>query len=162
MLTLTLYKNDNGVSIGDLFLEEQRLLATTHPASIVASIFAMGLSRLKVTTPKGSHTGTLRFVPEGSEAVPLPVLKMRMDMNPELYQFNHLGSNSSEKAFLEGIDLFSNEDWRKPNEVCDEYIRIAHHHLPPALIKHPLTNPEPAGWKKTMLEKNKFIYFPHC
>jgi hypothetical protein len=122
----------------------------------------MGLNRVNVTTDKGSYTGTLPFIPKGSTPVPLPVLKTRMDMNPELYQFNHLGTGSSEHAFLEGLDLFSNEDWRNPNKVCDEYIRIAHHHLPPALIKHPLTNPEPPDWKKKLREKNKFIYFPNC
>jgi hypothetical protein len=47
MLHSTSFKNSRGVFVGDLYLDERRLLATTHPATVVAAIYAMDLTTLK-------------------------------------------------------------------------------------------------------------------
>jgi hypothetical protein len=162
MLTLTFFKNHHDVAIGDLYLGERRLIATNHPATLVAAMFAMKRKQLKVTTLVGSHTGVIDF-PSGEEPfTPLPVLKMRMDINPRLYQFRHLAADESEAAILEGLDLFSQDNWYEPSDRADEYIRAAYHHLPPDVIERQLTKPAPKNWKKTLKARNEFIYFPEC
>jgi hypothetical protein len=84
---------------------------------------------------------------------------MRMDLNPAMYQNGHLASYPTEKVFLEGLDLFSNEDWHDTNELADEHLRTAHH-LPPELIARPLKKPAGKTWKKTLRARNKFVYYP--
>ena len=162
MLTLLFFKNSNEVAVADLYLNERRLIATTHPATIVGAMFAMERSQLKVVTSLGTHTGNIEFSESDAEQVPLNVLKMRMDINPRLYQFTHLASDASQKVVLEGLDLFSKDNWRDPNEICDEYIRIAYHHLPQDVIKRQLVKPAPKDWSARLKKRNNFIYFPNC
>lgn len=162
MLHLTSFKNSRGVFVGDLYLDDRRLLATTHPATVVAAIYAMDLTTLKVTSSTGTHTANLEYRPDGDETLPLPIHKMRMDLNPAMYQYGHLASYPTEKVFLEGLDLFSNEDWHDTNEIADEHLRTAHHHLPPELIARPLTKPAGKTWKKTLRARNQFVYYPFC
>lgn len=162
MLTLTFFKNSKDVAVADLYLNERRLIATTHPATIVGAMFAMERSRLKVVTSLGTHTGNIEFHALGDEQLPLSVIKMRMDINPRLYQFSHLAADASQKTVLEGLDLFSKDNWFEPSEVCDEYIRVAYHHLPADVVKRELVKPAPTGWGLTLKNRNDFIYFPFC
>lgn len=162
MLSLTFFENTNGAPVGDLHLGERRLLATTHPATIVAAMFAMELTELKVATSVGSHVGKVEFLEADAEFPPLPALKIRMGLNPRLYQFRHLAPTEDYVLLLEGLDLFVNENWYEPTELADEHLRAAHHHLPKDVIKRPLTTPAPKGWKATLKRRNGWIYFPDC
>lgn len=162
MLTLTFFTNSNGAPVADLYLGERRLLATTHPATIIAAIFAMGLSELTVTTTEGSHTGTVSFMEADADFWPLQAMKLRMQMNPRLYQFRHLAPAQDYAPILEGLDLFTHENWYDLSELADEHLRAAHHHLPHDLIKRPLVTPAPKGWKKTLARRNGWVYFPFC
>lgn len=161
-LTLTFFTSSKGAPVADLHLGERRLLATTHPATIVAAVFAMGLTELTVVTADGSHTGEVNFIEASAEFWPLPVLNLRMQLNPRLYQFRHLAPAQSYLPLLEGLDLFAHENWYDPTELADEHLRAAHHHLPKDLIKHPLVTPDPKGWKKTLARRNGWVYFPLC
>lgn len=161
-LTLTFFLNDNGVPVADLYLGERRLLATTHPATIVAAIYAMDLTELTVITHEGSYSGELQFNEPGDDTWPLPVLNLQLQLNPELYQFRHLAPRVEYHPILEGLDLFSHETWHAPSAVADEHLRAAHHHLPKDLIKRPLETPAPKGWKKTLNRRNNWVYFPEC
>jgi hypothetical protein len=161
-LTLTFFKNSKGAPVADLHLGERRLLATTHPATIVAAIFAMGLTELTVVTADDSHTGKVNFMESGADIWPLVALNLRMQMNPRLYQFRHLAPAQNYAPLLEGLDLFVHENWYEPNELADEHLRAAHHHLPKDLIKRPLVTPAPKGWKKTLARRNGWVYFPLC
>jgi hypothetical protein len=161
-LTLTFFKNSKGAPVADLHLGERRLLATTHPATIVAAIFAMGLTELEVVTAEGNHIGEVVFQEPGTVFWPLPAINLRLQMNPRLYQFRHLAPADGYLPLLEGLDLFAHEDWWDPTEVADEHLRAAHHHLPKDLIKRPLETPDPKGWKKTLARRNGWVYFPFC
>lgn len=161
-LTLTFFDNTKGAPVANLWLGERRLLATTHPATIVAAIFAMGLSQLTVVTADGSHAGELNFIQAGGDFPWLPALKTRMQTSPSLSQFRHLAPAQSYLPLLEGLDLFSKEDWYELTDVADEHLRAAHHHLPNDLIKRPMLTPDPKGWKKTLSRRNGWVYFPYC
>lgn len=161
-LTLTFFKNSKGAPVADLHLGERRLLATTHPATIVAAIFAMGLTELEVVTTEGSHIGEVAFQEPGTDLWPIPAINLRLQLNPRLYQFRHLAPAASFVPLLEGLDLFAYEDWYDPTELADEHLRAAHHHLPKDLIKRPLETPDPKGWKKTLARRNGWVYFPFC
>ncbi len=161
-LKLTFFKNSNGVPVADLHLGERRLLATTHPATIVAAVFAMGLTELEVVTAEGSYIGKFDFQEPGADFWPLPAINLRLQLNPRLYQFRHLAPDTNFLLLLEGLDLFAYENWFHPNELADEHLRAAHHHLPKELIKRPLETPDPKGWKKTLARRNGWVYFPFC
>lgn len=162
MLTLKFFENPGGVAIADLYLGERRLLATNHPATIAAAIYAMGRKQVRVETAVGTRTENFDFS-ETEEDGSGPVLaKLRMDINPRLYRFNEIASTDSERQFLEGLEVFACEHWHAPNERADEHIRAAHHHLPKDLVARPLCTPAPRGWTKVLKKRNTFIYFPDC
>ncbi|ANB70921.1 hypothetical protein AYM40_00075 [Paraburkholderia phytofirmans OLGA172] len=54
MLKLTFYQNSEGAIVGNLDSGDRRLLATTHPATIAAAIFALDEYELEVATVTGS------------------------------------------------------------------------------------------------------------
>jgi len=161
-LTLTFFSNSNGVPVANLHLGERQLLATTHPATIVAAIFVMGMTELTVVTADGRHTGELDFAGPGDNLLPIPVPNALMQLDPHLYQFRHLSPAASYFLLLEGLDLFANENWYEPTELADEHLRAAHHHLPKDLVRRPLVTAAPKGWKKTLARRNRWIYFPFC
>jgi len=162
MLTLTFFKNSHGIAVGDLYHNERRLIATTHPATVVAALFAMGKKQLAVTTSAGSYTGNLEFFGENDDVPPLVMTKMRYDLNPRFYQFKRLASSETESAYLEGLDLFSQDSWFAPHPRADQHLRLAQTHLPADVIVRPLTTPSPKGWWRTVKAQNEFIYFPNC
>ncbi len=53
MLRLGFYRNSKGIWVGDLHADQARLLATTHPATIAAAIFAMDEHSLMLETELG-------------------------------------------------------------------------------------------------------------
>jgi len=61
MLKLRFYPNSRGVWVGELLCDETRLLATTHPATIAAAIFAMDEHTLCVETSLGSFEMVFPF-----------------------------------------------------------------------------------------------------
>ncbi|MGM9481764.1 hypothetical protein ACS5PN_11330 [Roseateles sp. NT4] len=161
-LTLTFFSNHNGVPVADLYLGERRLLATTHPATIVAALYAMNETELTVITEAGKHTGNFEFFEPEDDAWPLGAINLHLQFNPQNYQFRHLAPSDNYYLLLEGLDLFSFEIWHSPTALADEHLRAAHHHLPQDLIRRPLTTRNPKGWKKTLEKRNDFVYFPEC
>lgn len=156
-LVLRFFKNHAGFAVGDLFLGNRRLLATTHPATIVGAIYALGLKRLRVETASGQKTANLRF-----SVRDILMAKLRMDLNPRLYHYIHLATTQSELKFLEALNIFSHEGWATATGQAEEHLRTAHHHLPADLVARPLTGAAPTGWRKTLKARNKFVYFPFC
>ena len=161
-LQLTFFHNSKGAPVADLYMGERRLLATTHPATIVGAMFAMKRTGLTVVTSIGSHTGVVRFLAPNEAYIPLVMLRTEMELYPERCQFLHLAPTDLYVPLLQGLDLFAREDWHEPNDVCDEYIRAAYHHLPEDVIRRPLLKPAPKGWKKTLKRRNGWIYYPFC
>jgi hypothetical protein len=145
MLTLTFYQNSEGVHIGDLHKGEQRLLATTHPVTIAAAIFAMDEYDLEVKTAKGSLV------------VSIPIETSALDPLGAIMEDHEMGK------FMSGFATFSRTDFANPPEIdtqAEIHFRTAVHHLPDGLVKVAPTQPAPKTFKKDLRERNKYIYYP--
>ena len=147
MLKLTFYRNHNEVWIGDLHLDKNRLLATTHPATIAAAIFAMDEYSVYVETEKGSFDMT--FPADTSDLDPLGDLMLDEDM----------------VKWMSLFCTFSRFDFADPHPLdsqADIHFRTAVHHLPAELVKVRPGEPEPKGFKKELRKRNQYIYYPWC
>ncbi|SAL82373.1 hypothetical protein AWB68_06493 [Caballeronia choica] len=145
MLTLTFYKNTQGVHIGDLYRGERRLLATTHPATIAAAIFAMDEYDLTVKTALGSL------------GISFPVETGDLDPLGDIMEDEEMGE------FMSGFATFSSFDFANPSPIdpyAEIHFRTALHHLPKELVKVSASEPAPKSFKKDLRERNKYIYFP--
>lgn len=147
MLKLTFYRNSNDVWIGDLLDGETRLLATTHPATIAAAIFAMDEYSVHVETEQGSFE--MEFPVNMGELDALGRLMLDQDMG----------------KWMSGFCTFSRFDFVNPHPndtQADIHLRTAIHHLPPEMVKVRPAAPEPKGFKKELKKRNRFIYYPWC
>lgn len=145
MLTLVFYKNSEGVHIGDLYKGEQRLLATTHPATIAAAVFALDEYSLEVKTDRGSHV--MQFPSEDDDMMPLTLLSVDAAM----------------VQFMTGLVTFSQTNYSAPpgwDSQAEVHFRAAVHHLPSELVINAPKGPEPKTFKKDLRERNKYIYYP--
>lgn len=146
-LTLKLFRNTRGAVIGDLYRGDQRLLATGHPATIAAAIFAMDEYDFVFTSPKGE--GMFEF----------PVATGELDTLARLLQ------DQEEGAFLSLFATFSRFDFMHPlpfDDQADIHFRTAVHHLPKELVKVLPAEPVPKSFKKDLRNRNKYVYFPYC
>jgi len=154
-LMLTLYKNDRGAVIGDLYLVTQggdkptlkRLLATAHPATICASIFAMDRYEFIFKSARGEEE--FEF-PVG--CIQLDALAMHVN-------------DQAEADFMSGFATFSRFDFAHPapfDTQADIHFRVAVHYLPTELMKIQPSLPVPKSFKKNLKERKKYIYHPWC
>lgn len=147
MLKLTFYRNHNEVWIGELLRDETRLLATTHPATIAAAIFAMDEYSLHVQTEKGSFDANFPL-----DMAELP-LWLPLMLDAEMAQW------------MCALYTFSQFDFVNPHakdKQADIHLRTAVHHLPSELVKVHPTKAEPKGFKQELKKRNRFIYHPWC
>ncbi|RQR34841.1 hypothetical protein [Burkholderia sp. Bp9142] len=147
MLKLTFYRNHNDVWIGNLLQDETRLLATTHPATIAAAIFAMDEYSVLVETERGCFE--MEFPVDMGELDALGQLMLDQDMG----------------KWMSGFCTFSRFDFANPDPMdtqADIHFRTAMHHLPSELVKVRPTESEPKGFKKQLRKRNQYIYYPWC
>lgn len=147
MLKLTFRPNHNNVWIGELLHGETRLLATTHPATIAAAIFAMDQYSLRVETEKGGID-----------------MDFPLDM-AELPSWLPLMLDAEMAQWMCSLYTFSQFDFVNPHpndKQADIHFRTAIHHLSPELVKVHPTKPEPKGFKQALEKRNEFIYYPYC
>lgn len=147
MLKLTFYPNSNNVWIGELLCDETRLLATTHPATIAAAIFAMDEYSLRVETEKGGFD-----------------MDFPLDM-AELPSWLPLMLDAEMAQWMCSLYTFSQFDFVNPHpndKQADIHFRTAIHHLPPELVKVRPAEAEPKSFKKELKNRNKYIYYPWC
>jgi len=145
MLNLSFYQNVSGVHVGALRMGEQRLLDTTHPATIAAAIFAMDEYNLEVSTSRGSHL--MQFPAEDADLFPLTTICVDAAMI----------------QFMTGLVIFSRTNFSAPpgfDKQAEIHFRTAVHHLPEALVKNPPKGPAPKSFMKELRERNKYIYYP--
>lgn len=144
-VVLTLYANSRGAVIGDLYVGETRVLATTHPATIAAAIFAM-------------EENSFLFKLNGAEvecAFPIE--------DDDLSQITSLLDDVEEGKFIIGFAMFSRLDFLHPSAYDDQadiHLRVAVHHLGEQLVRIAPLSPPPKGFKKGLRNRNKYIYFP--
>jgi hypothetical protein len=146
-LVLTLYKNSRGAVIGDLYRDEKRLIATTHPATIAAAIFALDEYDFVFKSAKGE--GEFEF----------PVATGELDTIASLL------ADQSEADFMSGFATFSRFDFAHPHPFdtqAEIHYRVAVHHLTPDLVKVAPAEPTPKSFKKELRNRNKYVYFPYC
>lgn len=146
-LVLKLFKNTRGVVVGDLYLGDRGLLATTHPATIAAAIFAMDKHRFTFRSTKDA--GEFEF----------PVSTAKLQYLEELML------DQKEVDFMSGFATFSEFDFANPAEWdvhADVHFRVAAHHLPDELIRIAPSEPQPKSFKKDLKIRNKYVYFPPC
>ena len=123
------------------------LLATTHPATIAAAIFAMDEYELEVATVKGSMQ------------VSIPVETEVLDPLGEIMADSDMGE------FMSGFATFSRFDFANPSQFdtqADVHFRTAVHHLPDELVKIRPAEPAPKGFPAELKKRNQYIYFPNC
>lgn len=147
MLKLKFYPNSQDVWIGELFEDETRLLATTHPATIAAAIFAMDQYSLNVETDRGSFE------------MEFPVNIGQLDVLGRLMHDEEMGK------WMSSFVTFSRFDFANPDPMdsqADIHFRTAVHHLPPELVKIRPSEPEPKDFKKQLKKRNQYIYYPWC
>jgi hypothetical protein len=144
-IVLTLYENSRGAVIGDLYVGETRVLATTHPATIAAAIFAM-------------DENSFVFKANGEEVeCPFPI------EDYGLTQITSCLDNVDEGKFIIGFSMFSRLDFLNPppfDDQADIHLRTAVHHLDEQLVRVRPLSPPPKGFKKELRNRNKYIYFP--
>ncbi|MGF6902591.1 hypothetical protein [Paraburkholderia sp. GAS348] len=147
MLKLTFYQNSEGAIVGNLDSGDRRLLATTHPATIAAAIFALDEYELEVATV----TGSIRVsIPIETEVLdPLEAIMASSDMG----------------KFMSGFATFSRLDFANPSQFdtsADVHFRTAVHHLPNELVKLRPAEPAPKDFSAELKNRNQYIYFPDC
>jgi hypothetical protein len=144
-IVLSLYANSRGAVIGDLYVGAQRVLATTHPATIAASIFAMAENTFVFKSNKGKAEFSFPIQIED-----LPELASLLD-------------DQDHGDFISGFATFSQFDFLHPlpwDTQADIHHRVAAHHLGEQLVRIAPMSPPPKGFKKELRNRNKYIYFP--
>jgi hypothetical protein len=150
---LTLTKNSRGAVIGELLergmgkTEDVMILATTHPATIAAALYATGQHDYVFASGAGRAQ-----------------LKFPIDLN-ELCKFCYLLQDQAEADFISAFVTFSQVDFANPpqwDSQADIHFRTACHHIRKDLLKVLPSQPEPKQFKKQLKFRNKFIYFPDC
>lgn len=146
-IVLSLYANSRGAVIGDLYVGAARVLATTHPATIAAAIFAMGENTIVFRTDKG----------EAKFAFPIEIEDL-----PELAS---LLDNQDQANFMSGFATFSRFDFLHPlpwDTHADLHLRVAVHHMDEQLVRMAPLSPPPKGFKKELRARNCYVYYPYC
>jgi hypothetical protein len=144
-VVLSLYANSRGAVIGDLYVGEVRVLATTHPATIAAAIFAMAESTIVFKSNKR----------EAEFSFPIET--------EELPQLTSLLENQDQGDFMRGFATFSRFNFLHPlpsDDQAEIHLRAAIYHLKEELVRIAPLSPPPKGFKKELRNRNKYIYFP--
>jgi hypothetical protein len=144
-IVLSLYENSRGAVIGDLYVGEARVLATTHPATIAAAIFAMAENTIVFKSNKR----------EAEFSFPIKT--------EELPELASLLDNQDQGDFMSGLATFSRFDFLHPlpfDNQAEIHLRTAVHHLEEQLVRIAPLSPPPKGFKKELRNRNKYIYFP--
>lgn len=144
-IVLSLYKNSRNAVIGNLVVGEERVLATTHPATIAAAIYAMAENTIVFKSDKG----------EAQFAFPIKT--------EELPELASLLDNQDQGDFMSGFATFSQFDFLHPlpwDTQADIHHRVAAHHLGEQLVRIAPMSPPPKGFKNELRNRNKYIYFP--
>jgi hypothetical protein len=146
-LVLSLYRNSRGAVIGDLFSNDRRLLATTHPATICAAIFAMDQYDFVFKSAKGQRE------------FEFPVATGDLDAIANLL------ADQAEADFMSGFATFSRFDFAHPHPFdtqAELHWRTACHHISEELLKIVPSEPAQKSFKKELRNRNKYVYYPFC
>ena len=146
-IALSLYKNSRGAVIGNLVQGSTRLLATTHPATIAAAIFAMDEKTIFFKSDKGEAEFLFPIKTEDLGALAL------------------LLDNQDQADFMSGFATFSRFDFLHPLPFDDQaeiHHRVASHHLGEQFVRVAPSSPPPKGFKKQLRARNCYVYFPYC
>lgn len=150
-IVLSLYKNSRNAVIGDLYVGDEdgagqeRVLATTHPATIAAAIYAMAENTIVFKSDRG----------EAEFAFPIKT--------EDLVMLASLLSNQDQANFMSGFATFSRFDFLHPlpfDDQADLHLRTAIFHMDERLVRIAPLSPPPKGFKKELRNRNRYIYYP--
>jgi hypothetical protein len=144
---LKCFRNSRNAVIFDLYIDDKRLLATSHPATISAALFAMGASEFIFKREEGEHKFSF---------------PLRLD---EVTSLGNLLTDQAEADLWSGMLFFSNINFLNPPSIdtqAEKHLRLAVHHIAPEYIKNCPVTPPLSSFKRELNRRNKFIYFPHC
>lgn len=146
-IVLSLYENSRNAVIGNIVKGPTRLMATTHPATIAAAIFAMDESTIVFKTDKG----------EAEFAFPFK--------NEDFGALASLLDNLDQVVFMSGFATFSHFDFLHPAPFDDQaeiHHRVAAHHLGEQFVRIAPMSPPPKGFKRQLRARNCYVYYPYC
>ena len=141
---ITFFKNANGVSVGALSCAKQRLISTTHPATIAYALQALGADSVEINYQASSFQLSL----------PCSVLLQS--------QLDALGVHGH---WLVNLAKFSQMDSFNPDKMdceADIHLRTAIHFLPKELVQRKPADLVPKNWKAALKFRKQFIYYPIC
>jgi len=144
---IELDKNVAGAVIARIYHDGVELLAASHPGTIAAALFALGVSGFMFHQGAGIAEVSAIDV-SGTQCCLLPIADDRVG-----------------EKFVDAILMFHNLSFKAgvPNDgIADIHFRTAVHHLPMASVRNHPTTPPPAGFKAALRERNKYVYFPDC
>lgn len=146
-IVLSLYKNSRDAVIGNLVVGEERVLATTHPATIAAAIYAMAENTIIFKSNKGEAEFSFPIKTEDLGALAL------------------LLDNQDQAHFMSGFATFSRFDFLYPlpfDDQADLHLRTAIFHMDDGLVRIAPLSPPLKGFKKELRNRNRYVYFPYC
>lgn len=152
-VSLVLYHNTKKATVCELHVGNDLVLATTHPATILAALQAMELGQNTVLTTLNGKQYQLSLAPISPDAI------------YNLWQALDDSEDELEHKFLDGLLTFKSLDFFNPpagDSQADIHLRTAIHHLPVNLVKRKPAGPPPADWPKQLKHRNQFIYHPEC
>lgn len=143
--SLSFFKNSSGIPVGLLRSNGEPILASTHPATIAAALYAMGVEKCELTLDGIVNEISFPFICISESA--------------EIINF------SLEEKFVLDLGVFAGIDFLNPpafDNQAEIHFRAAVHHLPKNLVVNFPASPAPKSFKKKLKERNKYIYFPYC
>lgn len=144
---IQLDKNSTGAVIGRIYSGGVEILAASHPGTVAAALFAMGISGFMFHHGAGIESASST----DSNGVFCCLLPIADD---------HLG-----EKFVDATIMFtelSYKDGIPDDGPADDHFRTAVHHLPQEFVVNAPASPAPPGFKKELRERNKYVYFPDC
>ena len=141
---ISFYENSNGVTVGSLKLGNQKLIETTHPATIAYALQALSVEAVEIMH-KSTH--------------------IQMSLPSVMVLSSQLSALGQHAKWLTNFMTFSQIDSFNPatnDTQADIHLRTAIHFLPKNLVKHVPTGEQPQNWKKELKFRKDFIYYPFC
>lgn len=144
---IELDKNVAGAVIARIYSGGVEVLAASHPATVAAALFALGVAGFMFHQGAGITVAS-SINADGKLCCLLP-----------------LAEDQAGEKFVDAIVMFHTRGFKDGGAdvgIADIHLRVAVHHLPTDLVLNRPTTPPPADFKALLRERNKYVFFPDC
>lgn len=141
---ITFYENHNGNTVASLNCGNQKLLDTTHPATIAYALQALGAD-------------SVEFLHQS--------LCFEMALPSMITTSDILAALGKHAQWVTLFMMFSQVDSFNPpalDDQADIHLRTALHFLPKNLVMRKPTSAKPQNWRSALKFRKDFIYYPYC